>query len=302
MHSKSTSSVTAGFGLLAALRVAVVVMMMMTPSAVLAHSWVDCAKYNPDNTLCYGYGRGYPGRGNKDINTIYTYLFDGTPAHQPMCNPIQQAAQNYSALFPMAVAYPGETIYQAWEANGHIDNEHPTRIDILYYSDPNKEFMDYTERNTALKAGSMNFATDANCLAPSNPNSVCTGSFKVPENLQPGNVYHFAWFWYFDANPAGQQYSTCFDLKIVDKSEAEVYNYMGSPNLIDIGNNQGGNAYYTNPIVIPTLDGSGSSVSPPVDGTSVPQANPIPNGNLPPKCRRRRRCRHNNPSPPPTMM
>ncbi|KAJ1911270.1 hypothetical protein H4219_005991 [Mycoemilia scoparia] len=232
-----------GSGFVVTLATTIAVVSSIIPS-VLAHSWVDCAKYDPDSTLCFGYGRGYTGRGNRDINTLYTYLFDGTPQHQPMCNPIQQTSQNYTDLFPMALAYPGETIYQAWEANGHMNNAKPTKIDVLYYDDPSKQFMDYSERKTAMKAGTMNFATNQNCRSPSDPNSVCTGSFVVPPHLKPGNVYHFVWFWYFDENPAGQQYSTCFELKVVDKSEVDSARFSGSTNLVDKSTNMNGQAQY----------------------------------------------------------
>ncbi|KAJ1964151.1 hypothetical protein GGI12_001607 [Dipsacomyces acuminosporus] len=187
-------------------------------TSVLAHSWVDCVKFDPLEKSCLGYPRGYPSRKDVDINTEYTYLFSGSPARQPMCNPMQQSGMTYSDRFPMTTAQPGETLFTTWESNGHLDNARPTTIKILYYSDPSKEFKDVTERNTASVAGSMEFATDGNCYIPGDPNSVCMGKWTVPKDLVPGQVYHFVWFWYFNANPAGQWYTTCFDIKVTDKS------------------------------------------------------------------------------------
>ncbi|KAJ1942814.1 hypothetical protein FBU59_003090 [Linderina macrospora] len=118
----------------------------------------------------------------------------------------------------MATVQPGETVYTTWEMNGHLNNEAPTTIKILYYPDSSKEFKDVTERDASMVAGSMEFATNGNCYVPGNPNSVCFGSWKVPQDLVPGQTYHFVWFWYFNANPAGQWYSTCFDMKVESES------------------------------------------------------------------------------------
>ncbi|KAJ1655141.1 hypothetical protein GGI00_003617 [Coemansia sp. RSA 2681] len=203
-------------------------------TSVLAHSWVDCVKYDPINQVCLGYPRGYPGRQNVDINTVYTYMFDASPATQPMCSPKQQSGVNYSDKFPMATAQPGETIYTTWEQNGHLDNAKPTKIEVYYYSDSNKQFTDVSQRKDAKVAGTMNFATDANCYIPGYPNSVCLGSWVVPADLVPGQVYHFVWFWYFNANPAGQWYSTCFDVQV--NTASHVVQTAGLPALMAKGN------------------------------------------------------------------
>ncbi|KAJ2500924.1 hypothetical protein GGH96_002338 [Coemansia sp. RSA 1972] len=200
------------------MKAAVAVWAMGSAATVLAHSWVDCAKYDPVNQVCLGYTRGYPGRANPDINTLYSYLFSGSPATQAMCSPKQQAAMNYSPLFPIATVQPGETVYTSWEQNGHLNNANPTKIDILYYPDANKQFADVTERNTAMVAGTMDFATNSTCYKPGDSNSVCFGSWTVPKDLVPGNTYHFVWFWYFNQNPAGEWYSTCFDFKVEEAS------------------------------------------------------------------------------------
>ncbi|KAJ2879161.1 hypothetical protein IWW38_006171, partial [Coemansia aciculifera] len=89
-------------------------------------------------------------------------------------------------------------------------------------------------RNDALVAGTMDFATDANCYIPGYPNTVCLGSWTVPADLVPGQVYHFVWFWYFNANPAGQWYSTCFDVQV--NSASHVVQTESLPALMAIGN------------------------------------------------------------------
>ncbi|KAJ2367729.1 hypothetical protein IW150_005600 [Coemansia sp. RSA 2607] len=209
----------------------------MTATSVLAHSWVDCVKYDPNNQLCLGYARGYPGRQNAKTNDIYTYLFDGSPKTQPMCNVAQQSVMNYTDQFPMATVQPGEVIYTTWEQNGHLNDANPTNIQILYYPTAGQNFADVSERNTAPVAGEMKFATSQNCYNPQDPNTACMGSWTVPKDLVPGQTYHFVWFWYFNANPAGQWYSTCFDLNVESASHVVQGGAMadllaiGEPNL-----------------------------------------------------------------------
>ncbi|KAJ2556014.1 hypothetical protein EV175_002142 [Coemansia sp. RSA 1933] len=204
-------------GCVAGAMASIAVALALLSTSVLAHSWVDCVKYDPFNEICLAYARGYPTRQAANINTAYVYLFSGSPTSQTMCNPIQQSTENYTASLPMATAQPGETIYTTWEQNGHMNNTNPTQVYILYYADSTKEFSDVSERLTAPVAGSFNFATTANCYS-TQPNSVCLGSWVVPENLAPGYTYHFVWFWYFNQNPAGEWYSTCFDMNIQDSS------------------------------------------------------------------------------------
>ncbi|KAJ2015290.1 hypothetical protein H4218_003858 [Coemansia sp. IMI 209128] len=210
------------------------VFALAASSSVLAHSWVDCVKYDPVNQLCLGYPRGYPGRQNVDINTLYTYMFEASPASQPMCSPQQQTTMNYAKEFPLAVAQPGETIYTTWQQNGHLDNAKPTKIEVYYYADHNKEFTDVSQRKEAKVAGTMDFATDGNCYIPGYPNTVCVGSWTVPKDLAPGQIYHFVWFWYFNANPAGQWYSTCFDVQV--NSVSHVVKTIDMPAVLAKGN------------------------------------------------------------------
>ncbi|KAJ1895343.1 hypothetical protein LPJ81_004980 [Coemansia sp. IMI 209127] len=91
-----------------------------------------------------------------------------------------------------------------------------TKVYIFYYTDANQEFIHVSERLTAPVAATFDFASLATCYS-SQPNAVCLGQWVVPENLVPGNTYHFVWFWYYP-NPVGQWYSTCFDMNIQDLS------------------------------------------------------------------------------------
>ncbi|KAJ1900623.1 hypothetical protein LPJ66_001343 [Kickxella alabastrina] len=215
------------------LAIASALVFCIAATTVLAHSWVDCVKYDPINQVCLGYARGYPGRDNALTNNIYTYLFDGSPKSQAMCSTTQQQVMNYTDRFPMATAQPGETIFTTWEVNGHLDNANPTEVKILYYPASNNEFQDVSEKDTAMVAGTMSFGTSNNCYTPESPNTACFGSWKIPEDLVPGQVYHFVWFWYFNANPAGQWYSTCFDVNV--QSASHVVRGGDNASLLSVG-------------------------------------------------------------------
>ncbi|KAJ2763999.1 hypothetical protein IWQ56_000971, partial [Coemansia nantahalensis] len=187
-------------------------------TSVLAHSWVDCVKYDPTAQLCLGYARGYKGRMHVGADRLYTYRFNAQPTAQPMCFPQGQSTENYSAQFPMAVVQPGETVYTTWQMNGHLNNASPSKVDILYYDEPGREFGAVGERTTAKVAASFGFAADGNCYKPGFNNTECLGLWTVPRELAPGKTYRFVWLWYFNQNKAGEWYTTCFDLRVESAS------------------------------------------------------------------------------------
>ncbi|KAJ2795706.1 hypothetical protein H4R20_005790, partial [Coemansia guatemalensis] len=192
-------------------------------TSVLAHSWIDCAKFDPSTGECLGYSRGYQGRTKVDPNKRYTYRFSAPVDKQAMCSPEGQSTESYDDTWPMATVQPGEAIYTVWQMNGHLNDNNATQLDILYYDDPSKEFKEANERLTAMKAARLDFATSKNCFDPSNPNTNCLGRWTVPKGLAPGKTYHFVWYWYFNDNNNPdpnivEYYSTCFDLKVESSS------------------------------------------------------------------------------------
>ncbi|OMJ21988.1 hypothetical protein AYI70_g3147 [Smittium culicis] len=204
---------------------------------ISAHSWVDCTKFNDATGSCEGYPRGYPGRANPSINTIYTYLITGDPESQPICKPGTQDFENYSDEFPMAIANSGDTIRTTWEANGHYNPFRLTYATIYFSNFPNFLQEDYNKQHpqhnsspiikSALSRDSSSnspfelvnkttfvFASHTNCINPQDPNSVCFVDWEVPKVLVPNNTYSFFWVWNFDFNPAGEVYTSCFDIHI----------------------------------------------------------------------------------------
>ncbi|KNE58635.1 hypothetical protein AMAG_18286 [Allomyces macrogynus ATCC 38327] len=63
-----------------------------------------------------------------------------------------------------------------------------------------------------IKLGRMRF--NANCSDPKDPFTDCKDKFTVPSGWRNGEMYACSWFWNFDGNQAGEEYSTCFDIKV----------------------------------------------------------------------------------------
>ncbi|KAI8866265.1 hypothetical protein GQ42DRAFT_128434, partial [Ramicandelaber brevisporus] len=195
--------------------------LLLLCTSVAAHSWLDCVNFDFANDTCLGYPRSYPGRENRDINTIYTYLIDGNPQERPMCDPRRQSRPFYTQKFPMAVAHPGDRLNMVWEMNGHLNDNKPTYVSIYWISNDEDHNQQQPDRNVVPTIGErIVFATSSNCDEPSNPNSRCHGSFRLPANMRSG-VHSFVWFWQFDKNPAGEQYTTCFDVHIMPSGQSQ---------------------------------------------------------------------------------
>ncbi|KAF8923239.1 hypothetical protein BGZ58_003209 [Dissophora ornata] len=171
---------------------------------------------------CAGYPVGYPTRANPDINTLYTYLISGRPPMAPVCQPGRQdifPGNNPSDLPPASVT-PGQTLHLTWEANGHLNDvqspaDFRTKVDVYWTGVPNSLIHTRSELSQpSLLLQSMDFATPQNCDDPANPNTVCHGYVTVPQGTAPGK-YQMVWYWTFDKNPVGEEYSTCFEVDVV---------------------------------------------------------------------------------------
>ncbi|KAG0053171.1 hypothetical protein BGZ83_001581 [Gryganskiella cystojenkinii] len=198
---------------------------------VTAHSWLDCSQ-TASASSCKGYAIGYPSRANPDINTLYTYLVSGRNNAASVCQPGRQnrfstssAKKDKSLPFPPVVAKAGQTLNLSWEANGHLDDpkhhivsgaaKAPSQVEVYWTGKPETLL---TTRgkvvdNKKMMLAQMNFATPANCDDPKNPNTVCHGKVQIPKGTKPGR-YQLVWWWKFDKNPVGEEYSTCFQVNV----------------------------------------------------------------------------------------
>ncbi|KAF9946126.1 hypothetical protein BGZ72_000661 [Mortierella alpina] len=217
--TNSTSTTPTRLVLMALLILAIV---SIQDSIAHAHSWLDCS-----NTLasgkCAGYPIGFPTRANPDINTLYTYLISGRAQNAPVCQPGRQdifPGKNPANLPPASVT-PGQTLKLTWQANGHMDNVQPgdkttprSQLFVYWTGRANKLLKTRSELGRpGTLLGQMDFATPANCDQPSNPNSNCHGKIKIPKGTKPGR-YQLVWWWKFDKNPVGEEYSTCFEVVV----------------------------------------------------------------------------------------
>ncbi|KAG0233921.1 hypothetical protein B0O80DRAFT_439815 [Mortierella sp. GBAus27b] len=183
-------------------------------STVNAHSWVDCTNLLPSGE-CAGYPIGYPTRENPDINTLYTYLISGRPAGAPVCQPGRQDMfpGNNPANLPPASVQAGGELHLTWQANGHLEAK-KTTVTVYWSGAPGKLIKTRGElSDPKLTLQVMDFATPQNCDKPENPNTVCHGKVTIPKDAAPGK-YQLIWYWPFDKNPAGEEYSTCFEVDV----------------------------------------------------------------------------------------
>lgn len=232
MPSQSSSSTRRGFTstmLLALTTLLLGTTLLGTTSFTEAHSWVDCVKTLPSGK-CAGYATNYPTRANGDINTIYTYLISSRNNAAPLCKPGTQdtfllnkdKANHQPPNLPFAKAYPGETLTMNWQANGHlVRTGKGTKVTIFWTGKSNKVLKTRKDiasgRNGLGKALAVfDFANPGNCKDPNNANTECTGKFTIPKDTAPGR-YQFVWWWPFDKNPVGEEYTTCFEVNVVAK-------------------------------------------------------------------------------------
>ncbi|KAG0256511.1 hypothetical protein BG011_004459 [Mortierella polycephala] len=206
--------------LLAVLLVAI--LLAAQDKVVHSHSWLDCSNTLPSGQ-CVGFPIGYPSRANPDINTLYTYLISGRPKNAPVCQPGRQDVfppKNQPKQFPSAKVYAGQALDLTWQANGHMDFIDPankaaprTRVGVYWTGKPNKVLRTRKQLTKMTLLRSMDFATSANCDDPANPNTVCHGKITIPKGTKPGK-YQLVWWWRFDKNPVGEEYTTCFEVNV----------------------------------------------------------------------------------------
>ncbi|KAG0253182.1 hypothetical protein BG011_006508 [Mortierella polycephala] len=190
-------------------------LILMNPSYTDGHSWLDCS--NKVDSVCKGYPQGYPGRNDKDINTKFTYRVERRDPDAPVCQTGLQTTTNYT-LFPPAHVTQGQKLRLAWQPDGHFDNDNPSTVEVHWTGMPNTLLGTRSQLTPETLLESMFFATKANCEQPSDPNTTCDGYITIPVETRPGK-YQLVWWWKFDRNPQGEEYSTCFEI-FVEKDDA----------------------------------------------------------------------------------
>ncbi|KAG0375633.1 hypothetical protein BGX24_008840 [Mortierella sp. AD032] len=187
-------------------------LLFVVPSltSTSAHSWLDCT--NMLESGCAGFPLGYPSRKDIDINTKYTYLIQDRRPDAAVCQPGRQNIPGNNP-FPIANVAPGQNLHLTWQPDGHLSDAKPSTIEVHWAGVPGKQIYKRAELGPATLLGTMIFGTSANCDQPSEPNTWCHGHITVPQSTQPG-TYQLIWWWKYDRNPSGEEYSTCFEITV----------------------------------------------------------------------------------------
>jgi hypothetical protein len=221
-----------------------------------AHTWIDCIDTDRSkmydqsasyifggaggNGFCEGYGAGYPGRGDIDIGTAYTYkmLKNEVEAGTPVCESV--TADTYTDWRTRLSVTAGQTAYFAYLPNGRIvkDKKAIGTQHGVYWTGQAGSSLTSTLEMTAenLVDGQTMDYDDGNCGESydykwdpggrAGDGKPCIGSFVVPVGTAPG-IYSMVWFWtfwldnessYVDQAQAkgyfGAAYSTCFEVDV----------------------------------------------------------------------------------------
>ncbi|KAJ9051540.1 hypothetical protein DSO57_1019349 [Entomophthora muscae] len=191
---------------------------------VVGHSWLDCIGFdipyhggpqffsNDFYKYCAGFGRGYPGRENRDINTIYTVAVVGRGKPNPettrVCGAVGSTMQ-YSSRFPMLKTKAGTRLKFWYQLDNHREN---TMVHIIGSNQPWRQISTYADQ---LRAGDVfAYPFTQNCINLSNDNSWCTAIWTLPSYMPPG-IYSYVWNWRMDSTAEGEEYNTCFDIEIL---------------------------------------------------------------------------------------
>jgi Fe-S cluster assembly iron-binding protein IscA len=228
-------------------------------TTVHGHSWIDCfdtdrskiydqsASYiyggTGGNGFCEGYGAGYPGRGDTDIGTDYTYkmLLNEVEAGVAVCQSVGD--DTYTDWRTRVSVAAGTQIYYAYLPNGHIvkDKKGIGTQHGIYWTGVAGTALSTTADMTAanlIDGFTLDF-DDGNCGETydynGNPGGragdgkPCVGYFTIPAGTAAG-IYKMVWYWsfyledgsYADASLAkgyfGASYSTCFEVEVTSGS------------------------------------------------------------------------------------
>ncbi|KAG2524243.1 hypothetical protein JM18_004837 [Phytophthora kernoviae] len=185
---------------------------------VTAHTWIDCFDTDRSklydqstsyifggaggNGFCQGYGAGYPGRGDIDIGTAYTYkmLKNEVEAGAPLCQAFGADTYTNTDWRKRLSVATGQTAYFSYLPNGHIVKDKKaigtqhgvywtgqvgtslsTTLDMKPENLLDGHTMDYDDGNCGESVDS-----NGNPGGRAGDGKPCIGSFVVPAGTAPG--------------------------------------------------------------------------------------------------------------------
>ncbi|RLN82324.1 hypothetical protein BBJ28_00011931 [Nothophytophthora sp. Chile5] len=205
-----------------------VLLLSLTQYPVEAHTWIDCIDTDRSkvydqsasyifggaggNGFCDGYGAGYPGRGDTNIGTEFTYkmLQNEVEAGTAVCETVDADTYTNTDWRTRLSVAAGETVYFAYLPNGHIvkDKKAIGTQHGIYWTGEVGTSLTSTLEMTAdnlLDGYTLDF-DDGNCGesvdSEGNPGGragdgkPCIGSFVIPTGTAEG-IYSFVWYWTF---------------------------------------------------------------------------------------------------------
>ncbi|ETM02702.1 hypothetical protein L917_00863 [Phytophthora nicotianae] len=223
-----------------------------------AHTWIDCfdtdrtkvynksASYifggSAGNGFCDGYGAGYPGRGDTNIGTEYTFkmLENEVETGTAVCETVDADTYTNTNWRKRISVKAGVPVYFAYLPNGHIvkdkkaigtqhgvywtgkvDTSLTSTLEMTEDKLINGHTMDYDDGNCG-----ETYNYEGNPSGRAGNGWPCIGSFAVPTGTAPG-IYSMVWYWmfwldneasYVDQSQArgyfGAAYSTCFEVEV----------------------------------------------------------------------------------------
>jgi len=211
-------------------------------TGVFSHSWVECTKYTGDLETfqpaeCLG--RPRPLAGNRNVGQTFgaDIGMDFRPqAGGARCQGNSQAGltANYGGEANLVSYEAGKTYTLAWPPKNHVaatctNSNIPDTFLRLYmtpYSesagDPDQDTFKQNQIRASFSddphvKGQIDFKGFMNCprFCDDTDKSLCTGTFTVGENVQPG-VYTFQWYWAF--NSEADLYATCWEARVEPNS------------------------------------------------------------------------------------
>ncbi|KAF9175978.1 hypothetical protein BGX20_003873 [Mortierella sp. AD010] len=110
---------------------------------------------------------------------------------------------------------PGQNLHLTWQPGSHLDDAHPSIVEIHWTGVPGTQLYTRSELSSSTLLSTMVFATSGNCDQAWEPNTWCHGHLTIPAWIQPG-MYQMIWWWKYDRNLSGEEYSTCFEIVVDD--------------------------------------------------------------------------------------
>jgi hypothetical protein len=192
---------------------AILTTILFLTNSVYSHSHLECVK-KQGSLNCLGFPRYYhfnalntPLPSSSGNLTFYASRdrFWHPYSNFGLCPP-KLSNDLYTINYPMASAYPGETVTTQHPPRGH-DSQPNSNVEIYMHKSSG-----ITEQpslsNMKLLAS---FPFTQNCIGLQQEISWanCTGDFTIPSDTKPG-IYTFFWLWNLTSIP----YSDCFEINV----------------------------------------------------------------------------------------